>query len=97
MSLASKLLTALILLATLFAGVESISAQTAAVDPLHAWKGGNDPALLEAWTNQRLAAGKAAIDRMLAVSGPRTIENTLRPFDDAQNELATASNSAYLL
>ncbi len=29
--------------------------------------------------------------------GPRTVANTLRPFDDAQNELAVASNNSYLL
>ena len=66
-------------------------------DSLHAWVVAKDPAALEAWVNQRLAAEKADLDKLLAVRGPRTVANTLRPFDDAQNELAIANNNAYLL
>jgi len=55
-----------------------------------------DPAALEAWVKERLAAEKAEVDKLLAVTGPRTVENTLRPFDDAQNELAIAGNNASL-
>jgi len=65
-------------------------------DPLHAWVQAKDPAALEAWANQRIAAEKADIDRLLAVTGPRTVQNTLRPYDDAQNELAIAGNNANL-
>jgi thimet oligopeptidase len=68
-----------------------------AADPLHAWVGVNDPAALEAWVNQRIAEEKADVDKLLAVTGPRTVENTLRPFDDAQNQLAIAGNNAYLI
>ena len=68
-----------------------------ASDPLHAWVVAKDPAALEAWVNQRLAAEKVAIDKLLAVKGPRTVANTLRPFDDAQNQLAIAGNNAYLV
>jgi thimet oligopeptidase len=76
----------------------TIAAQSpAAVDPLHAWVAGHDPAALESWVNQRLAEEQADIDRLLAVTGPRTVENTLRPFDDAQNQLALAGNNAYLV
>jgi thimet oligopeptidase len=56
-----------------------------------------DPASLDAWVNQRLAAEQADIDKLLAVTGPRTVANTLRPYDDAQNELAVAVNNSYLL
>jgi thimet oligopeptidase len=97
MSFACKRLIALLLLSVPVAGVENLAAQTAVADPLHAWKGGNDPAKFESWINQRLAAEKAAIDKLLAVSGACTVENTLRPFDDAQNQLAIAGNNAYLL
>ncbi len=47
--------------------------------------------------NQRLDEVKADLDKLFAVQGPRTVENTLRPFDDAQNALTLASNNAYLL
>jgi thimet oligopeptidase len=66
-------------------------------DPLHAWVVAKDPAALETWVNQRLAAEKADIEKLLAVKGPRTVANTLRPFDDAENELAVAGNNAYVL
>jgi thimet oligopeptidase len=65
-------------------------------DPLHAWVQGSDPAALEAWVNLRLAAEKADLDKLRAVTGARTVANTLRPYDDAQNELAVAGNNAYL-
>jgi len=71
-------------------------AQSPAVDPLHSWVSGTDPAALESWVNQRLAEEQAAIDKLLAVTGTRTVENTLRPFDDAQNQLALAGNNAYM-
>ena len=66
-------------------------------DPLHAWVGGDDPAQLELWVNQRLAAEQASLAKLLAVTGPRTLANTLQPFDEAQNQLALAGNQAYLL
>ena len=66
------------------------AAQTPAADPLHSWVSGTDPAALESWVNLRLTEEQAAIDKLLAVTGMRTVENTLRPFDDAQNLLALA-------
>ena len=68
-----------------------------AADPIHAWVQGSDPASLEVWVNQRLDEEKADVDKLIAVPGPRTIENTLRPYDDAVNQLALAGNNAYLL
>ena len=73
------------------------STQEAKVDPLHAWVQGSTPASLEGWINQRLDAVNADVAKVLAVTGPRTVENTLRPFDDAQNELALAFNNSYLV
>src|SRR6516165_8851643 len=68
-----------------------------APDTLHAWTVAKDPAALQSWVNERLAAEKADLDKLLAIKGSRTVENTLRPFDDAQNELAIAGNNAFLL
>lgn len=73
------------------------AAKPEAGDPLHAWNAGSDPASLDAWVHQRLAAAQANIDKVVAVTGTHTVENTLRPFDDAQNELAIAGNEAYLM
>lgn len=73
------------------------AAQQPVTDPLHAWIQAKDPTAFQVWVNQRLAAEQADIDKLLAVTGPRTVENTLRPFDDAQNELAIAGNNANLM
>ncbi len=56
-----------------------------------------DGVALEAWASARLADYEKSIGRLLAVQGKRTIENTLRPFDDAQAELATVGQHASLL
>ncbi|MEG9438653.1 Zn-dependent oligopeptidase [Edaphobacter sp. HDX4] len=69
----------------------------AAEDPLHAWTTGAKPALLETWVQERLAAEKADIQKLIAVKGERTIDNTVRPYDDALNELSLAGNEAYLM
>jgi thimet oligopeptidase len=91
LSLIAVFLTALTALA------QQKPTQPPPADPLHAWVGVNDPAALEAWVNQRIAEEKADVDKLLAVTGPRTVENTLRPYDDAQNQLAIAGNNAYLI
>jgi thimet oligopeptidase len=77
--------------------IASAQAPAPSIDPLHAWVSGNNPAALESWANQRLAEEQADIYKLLAVTGPRTVENTLRPFDDAQNLLALAGNNAFLV
>lgn len=79
------------------AGAAAQSAPPPAVDPLHAWISGTNPAALETWVNQRLADEQADVARLLAATGPRTVENTLRPFDDAQNQISVAGNNAYLM
>ena len=68
-----------------------------AQNPLHVWESGTNPAALETWVNARLAAAKADIDKLTAVQGDHTIANTLRLYDDAQNELGLAGNEAYLM
>ena len=72
-------------------------AQTAApLDPLHSWISPS-PEGLEQWTQGHLTAERKAVAALVAVSGPRTIANTLEPFDEAQNELALAGDQTYLL
>ena len=66
--------------------------------PWGATNGGKpDAASIESWVNARIDAEQKAIDRLLAVKGTRTLENTLRPFDDAQAELASAGQQASLM
>ena len=76
-------------------------AQTSGVsglkDSLHIWVGNPDAAQARAWADAHLAAAQTAVDKLLAVKGTRTIENTLAPFDDAQLELETAAHGGGLL
>ncbi len=64
---------------------------------LHAWEGGDDPARLDAWVHDHMQRADAAIARLLAVHGPRTVANTLRPYDDAINELSLAVAQSQVL
>ncbi|AXC10702.1 Thimet oligopeptidase [Acidisarcina polymorpha] len=63
----------------------------------HAWMEKADAASVKAWVDARLDQYQASIDKLVSVPGHRTIENTLRPFDDAQAVLAIAGQQASLL
>ena len=56
-----------------------------------------DAAGLESWVQGRLAGQRQQIDRLLAVDGEKTQENTLRPYDDAVATLSAAGSLASLL
>ena len=66
-------------------------------DPLHIWVGNPDAAKARAWADAHLAAAQAHVDALLAVKGTRTVENTLRRFDEAQREMDLAGSGAGLL
>ena len=66
---------------------------------LHPWNeaGGIDASSLETWVNGRLARQTEQVATLVAVTGPRTLENTLRPYDDAVATLSAAGSQASLL
>jgi thimet oligopeptidase len=66
---------------------------------LHPWNaaGHIDADGLEAWIQGRLAAQQHQIDSLLAVAGTRTLENTLRRYDDAVATLSATGSLASLL
>ena len=66
---------------------------------MHPWNeaGSIDAARLESWVNGRLEWQNQQIATLLAVAGPRTLENTLRPYDDAVATLSAAGSQASLL
>src|ERR1700733_10029092 len=66
-------------------------------DALHAWAGGDDPAALDAWVHYHMQRADAAVARLLAVKGARTVPNTLRPYDAAINELTFATVQSSVL
>jgi len=81
----------------LFAGsFQGAFAQTAAYGP-HLWDKPLDPAIFEKRVNEQLDAVQKSISELLAVKGPRTIENTLSPYDDAIEKLDTAGTQSGLM
>jgi len=66
-------------------------------DPLHIWVGKLDRPAAEKWVDDHLAREQKYVDELVAAKGTRTIENTLQPFDNAQNELGIAGAEAYLM
>jgi len=66
-------------------------------DPIHVWANSVTPDAVQAWVNQRLALSREAVQRLINVKGARSVENTLVPYDQAADELATAGMQAGLL
>jgi hypothetical protein len=65
-------------LSVLWVGLFLISMQShssAQRDPLHIWVGKPDRAAAEKWVGEHLAQEQKYVDELLAVKGPRTIEN----------------------
>ena len=73
------------------------SGRTLRGTPAHAWEGGDNPQALEGWVNQKLKHADAAVARLLAVKGPRTVDNTLAVYDEAFSALLDAQSQAQVL
>jgi thimet oligopeptidase len=61
------------------------------------WAAKPAAAAFEKSMNERLARAQLTLDRMLGVKGKRTLENTLRPYDDILLELDAAGSQAGLM
>jgi thimet oligopeptidase len=88
-------LAILLCLPFVFAAV--LSAQKITVSQPTIWAAQPDVSAFEKIENDRLAAGERAIATLLAVTGPRTIENTLVPFDEAVHQNNSAGYFAGLM
>ena len=75
----------------------SISAAKLLQDDLHAWAGDLTPESLKTWVDRHLRAHQTAIDQLLTVQEPRTVDNTLVPYDRAVGALGIAGSEAGLL
>jgi len=74
-----------------------LSAQKVTVSQPTIWAGKPDIAAFEKIETDRLAAGQRSIDTLLSAKGPRTIENTLVPFDEAVHQNNSAGYFAELM
>ncbi|MBV8145917.1 MAG: peptidase M3, partial [Gammaproteobacteria bacterium] len=79
------------------AAFAAAAAAAPAAASLHAWEAGEDPAGLERWVHAHIQQADADIARVVAVKGGHTIANTLRPYDDAVNELSLAGSQSQVL
>jgi thimet oligopeptidase len=71
--------------------------QPAVVDPPPVWSARPDALAFARQADERLALAQRAIDELLAVQGPRTVANTLAPYDEAQRQLGAADGLAGLV
>src|SRR5690348_5873949 len=62
-----------------------------------AWAAKPDVAAFEKAENERLAVAQSTIDKIVSVKGPRTVENTLVPYDEAIRQINTAADFAVLM
>ncbi|MGD0627862.1 MAG: M3 family metallopeptidase [Terracidiphilus sp.] len=71
----------------------------AASEDIHSWEAGGavSATALSAWVSARLAAHEAALAALLAVDLPRTVENSLRRYDEAIEQLNLAGAQAGVL
>ena len=68
-----------------------LSAQKVTVSQPTIWATKPDVAAFEKIETDRLAAAQRSIDTLLAAKGPRTIENTLAPLDEAFHQINSAA------
>jgi|HubBroStandDraft_6_1064221.scaffolds.fasta_scaffold00546_9 thimet oligopeptidase len=61
------------------------------------WSSKPDVTAFERTENERLAAVQKSVDQITSVKGPRTVENTLVPFDEAQRQIGAAGSLAGLM
>ena len=63
-------------------------------DQLHIWSGLSNAEDANAWVEHHLAAARSCIAQLVAVTAPRTIENTLVPYDRACWHLRMAGSQS---
>src|ERR1700722_11793194 len=80
-----------------FSSLLCAAAQEVPISQPPLWNSKPDVGAFEKIENGRLAGAHKSIDQILAVKGPRTVNNTLLPFDEANRELNAASDFAGLM
>src|SRR5580692_689927 len=81
-----------VLFVTVTAGGQGIAANQ---PPL--WSTRPDVAAFEKMENDRLTAAQTAVDQVVSAKGPRTISNTLAPYDEATRQLNAAAYFSSLM
>ncbi len=94
-----RLLTAAALLSLVISAPRALaqSAPPKGASSAPFWIGMSDAAAFERAMDARLAHAAQLLDGLVAVTGARTVANTLRPFDDVQLELDAVGSQAGLI
>jgi thimet oligopeptidase len=74
-----------------------LSAQTVRISQATIWASKPDVTAFEKIETDRLADAQRSIDTLLAATGPRTIENTLAPLDEAFHQINSTAYFAQLM
>jgi thimet oligopeptidase len=74
-----------------------VAAQKVSISQPTVWSAKPDVPAFEKLENDRLAAAQSSVDKLVAGKAPRTIENTLVPFDQAIRQLNSAGYLAGLM
>ena len=61
------------------------------------WTGMTDAAAFDRAMDARLAHARRILDGVVAAKGPRTVDNTLRPYDDVLLELDAVGSQSQLV
>ena len=67
------------------------------LDTLHLWNGVGGADEAKRWVESHLEASRTCVAELLAVAGPRTVENTLAPYDLAGWHLRMAGSQAHVM
>jgi thimet oligopeptidase len=86
-----------VLLTVVLLCAEIVSAQMLLASQPPLWAAKPDAAAFEKIENEKLAGAQASLDKLVAIKGTRTIENTLAPFDDAVRQINAAVYFASLM
>jgi thimet oligopeptidase len=97
MSFGTRARVGLACLGLLCAGSFQMIFAQAGIQGPHLWDKPLDPAILEKRVDEQLDLAQKSISHLLAVKGPRTIENTLAAFDNATEKLDTAGDQSGML
>jgi thimet oligopeptidase len=91
---ALRLMLAVVVVCCMPAAGAQVAPPAGAVISTSFYAGITDPASLKARSDEHLAKARQALDRLIAVTGPRTVENTLQPYDDVTIEIEAASGAS---
>jgi thimet oligopeptidase len=79
------------------AAAKPTASTAAASNDVPFWTGNPDAATFAQRQEERMTRAKAAIEKLTAVKGARTIANTLVPYDEAQIQLDAAAAQTSLM